>query len=87
MEAAGAEFFEHLAYLIRLNNGVDARSDRALREHARNLGQPPWRGQWIREGGNIECGDLAFSEPPFFCCITRRDKTASGLKDLGIPAD
>jgi hypothetical protein len=30
---------------------------------------------------------LAFSEPLFVCCITRRDKTASGLKNLSIPAD
>ena len=37
MEAAGAELFGHLTYVIRLNNGVDARSDRAIREPARNL--------------------------------------------------
>jgi hypothetical protein len=87
VEAAVAEFFARLAYAVRLNNGVNTGGDRAIREHARNLGQSLRRGQWIRERCNIECGDLVFSEPLFVCCVTRRDKTASGLNNLSIPAD
>jgi hypothetical protein len=34
VEAAVAKFFAHLTYLIRLNDGLNARSDRAS---ARNL--------------------------------------------------
>jgi hypothetical protein len=49
VEAAAAEFLEHLAYVARLNNRVNARSDRAIREHARNLSQSLRGGQWIRE--------------------------------------
>jgi hypothetical protein len=49
VEAAVAEFFAHLAYLVRLNSGVNTRSDRAIREHARNLSQSLRRGQWIRD--------------------------------------
>ncbi|HJZ00832.1 MAG TPA: hypothetical protein VJ305_08925 [Streptosporangiaceae bacterium] len=49
MEAAVATFLAHLADVVRLNNGANARSDRAIREHARNLGQSLRRGQWIRE--------------------------------------
>jgi hypothetical protein len=82
VEVAVMEFFAYLAYLVRLNDGVNARSDRAIREYARNLGQSLRRRQWIRECCNIEGGDLVFSEPLFVCCITRRDKTASGLKNL-----
>ena len=52
MEVAAAEFFEHLDYVVRLNNGVNARSDRAICEHARNLSQSLRRRQWIRERGN-----------------------------------
>ena len=49
VEAAGAEFFAHLAYLVRLNSGVNARSDCAIRKHARTLSQSLRRGQWIRD--------------------------------------
>src|SRR5579862_3188143 len=37
-EAAVAEFFACLAYVVRLNNGVNAHGDRAIGEHARHLG-------------------------------------------------
>jgi hypothetical protein len=49
VEAAAAEFLERLAYVVRLNNRVNARGDRAIREHARNLSQSLRGGQWIRE--------------------------------------
>ena len=38
VEAAVAELFACLAYAVRLNNGVNARGDRAIGEHARDLG-------------------------------------------------
>jgi hypothetical protein len=39
-EAAIAKLFEHLARAVQFNHGADARSDRAVREHARNLVEP-----------------------------------------------
>lgn len=45
MEAAAAEFLEHLAYVARLNSRVNACSDRAIREHARYLSQSLRGGQ------------------------------------------
>jgi hypothetical protein len=49
VEAAVAEFFAHLAYVFRLNSGVNARSDRAIREHARNLCQ-----HWRSAAGHVD---------------------------------
>ena len=49
VEAAVTEFFAHLAYVVRLNSGVNARGDCAIREHARNLCQSLRSGQWIRD--------------------------------------
>ena len=39
-EAAVTKLFEHLPRAVQFNRGADARSDRAVREHARNLVQP-----------------------------------------------
>src|SRR6478672_8364113 len=86
-EAAVAKLFEHLARAIQFNHGADTRSDRALREHVRNLVKPFWRRQGICARRNVVRRDLALSEPPFVCRIDRRDKTASRLENLGIAPD
>ena len=39
-EAAVAKLFEQLARAVQFNHGADARSDRAVREHVRDLVQP-----------------------------------------------
>ncbi len=39
-EAAVAKLFEQLSHSVQFNRGADARGDRAVREHARNLAQP-----------------------------------------------
>ena len=39
-EAAVAKRFEQLGHAVQFNRGADARSDRAVREHAHNRVQP-----------------------------------------------
>src|SRR6476646_11733513 len=86
-EAAVAKLFERLARAVQFNHGADAGSDRAVREHVRNLVKPFWRRQGICARRNVVRRDLALSEPPFVCRIDRRDKTASRLENLGVAAD
>jgi hypothetical protein len=53
VEAAAAEFFVRLAYVVRLNNGVDARGDRAIGEHAQ-----PWPGPCGDDNGFVSVAIL-----------------------------
>jgi hypothetical protein len=68
-ETAVAQLFEHLTYAIQFNHGADARSDRAVREPARELVQALRRRQWILVRSNIVRRDFAVGKPPLVCRV------------------
>src|SRR5271169_1501135 len=68
------------AAVAKLFEGADACSDRAAREHVRNLVKPSRRRQGTRGRRNVVRRDLPLCEPPFVCRIDRREKVTSGLR-------